>query len=284
MYLDAHTHLNEPFLFKNYKDYIKNFKKIWGEKIVNVWVDFERNERALKIQEEFFDICLSTWWFHPTEPIFKYKDKKYEFKKWEFVSWEKYIDLAKTYLEKLIEEKKIVAIGECGIDYYYFEFLKDGQTEDEVKKQQKELFIMQLDLAKKYNLPVVIHSRDAFYETLEITEKYKDLKIYFHCWGYGPNEVKKVKDVFPNLWIGFDGNITYKKAQELRDSIKNCDLNNILLETDAPYLTPQIVRKEKNQPANIKYIYDFVSDLLNLDLWKLKKQIKTNFNKFYFDK
>ena len=169
------------------------------------------------------------------------------------------------------------------MDYHYFEYLKDGQTENEVKKQQEQLLTLQLDLARKYNLPVVIHSRDAFEDSVKILENYKDLKIYFHCWGYGPNEIEKVKNIFPNLWIGFDGNITYKKAQELRDSIKKCDLNNILLETDAPYLTPQIIRKEKNQPANVRYIYDFVSELLGINLEKLKQEIKSNFENFYFN-
>jgi len=71
MYFDAHTHLNEPSLYKDFDKYIQNFIKIWWKKLVNVGVDYPRTERALKIQEKYNNICLSTWWFHPTEPIFK---------------------------------------------------------------------------------------------------------------------------------------------------------------------------------------------------------------------
>ncbi len=229
MYFDSHTHLNELSLFENYKTYVENFKKIWWKKLVNVWVDFDRTERAFEIEKNYPDVCYATWWFHPTEPIFKFKNWEYEFKKGKLVSWNEYLKLAKNYLEEIIQENKIIAIWECWLDYHYFECLKDGQTEKEVKKQQEQLLVLQLDLARKYNLPVVIHSRDAFLDSIKILENYKDLKIYFHCWGYGSNEIEQVKNIFPKLWVGFDGNITYKKAQELRDSIKKCDLNSILL-------------------------------------------------------
>ena len=280
MYFDSHTHLNSPQLFTEYKKYIENFKNIWWEKLVNVWVDFDRTERALQIEKDFPETCSSTWWFHPTEPIFKYKwQNKYEFSKGKILSWDEYLNLAKKYLEKLILDKKIIAIGECGIDYHYFEMLKEWQTKNEVIKQQNELFSLQLDLAKKHNLPIVIHSRDAFYETCEILDNYKDLKIYFHCWGYGPEEIDYAKKQYKNIWFWFDGNITYKKAGDLRESIKQCDLDQILLETDAPYLTPQIIRKEMNQPANVKYIYDFVEELLaGIDI---EEQIKNNFKNYY---
>ena len=282
MYLDSHTHLNSPQLFKNYKIYIENFIKIWWKKLVNVWVDFSRTERSLKIKENYPMICLSTWWFHPTEPIFKYvEDNKYEFTNSKLVSWKEYLDLTEEYLTNLAENKKIVAIWECGIDYHYFNQLKDGQTKKEVIKQQEELFILQLNIAQKYNLPVVIHSRDAYYETIQILANYKDLKIYFHCWWYTEKEVLDIQNKFPNLWIWYDGNITYKKAEDLRNSIKATDKDKILLETDAPYLTPQVIRKEMNQPANVKYVYEYVANLLNIEEKILKKQIENNFYKLY---
>ncbi len=281
MYFDSHTHLNSPQLFKNYKKYLENFKNIWWEKLVNVWVDYERTQRALEIHDKFPNTCLSTWGFHPTEPIFKYKKWKYEFKDNQLISWQEYLSLAKEYLENLIKNKKIVAIWECGIDYHYFEHLQEWQNIEEIKKQQKELFTMQLNLCKKYNLPIVIHSRDAFIDTLEIIKNYKELKIYFHCRGYGPEEITTLQTEFENLWVWFDGNITYKKAEEIRQSIKKCKLNQILLETDAPYLTPQIIRKEMNQPANVQYVYKYVSELLDINLDNLEKQIKENFYKYY---
>ena len=281
MYFDSHTHLNSPQLFKDYKKYIENFQNIWWKKLINVWVDYEWTQRALQIESDFPDICLSTCGFHPTEPIFKFKDWKYEFKENQLLSWDKYLNLAKEYLENLIKNKKIVAIWECGMDYHYFEHIKKWQNIEEIKEQQKKLFILQLELAQKHNLPIVIHSRDAFEDSLELIRNYKQIKIYFHCRGYGPEEIKILQNEIPNLWLWFDGNITYKKAEELRKSIKQCNLNQILLETDAPYLTPQIIRKEMNQPANVKYVYEYISDLLDIPLNKLQEQVRENFNKFY---
>lgn len=282
MYFDSHTHLNSPQLFPEYKKYIENFINIWWKKLVNVWVDFSRTQKALEIQENFPKTCLSTWWFHPTEPIFKFENWKYKFKKTELISWNKYLNLTKEYLENLIKNKKIIAIWECGIDYHYFENIQKWQNIKEIKNQQKELLVLQLELAKKYNIPVVIHSRDAFTDTIKILKEYKGLKIYFHCWWYWPEEITKIQDILQNLWIWFDGNITYKKAEQLRQSIKKCKLNQILLETDAPYLTPQVIRKEQNQPANIKYVYEYVANLKNIDLLELELAVEDNFFKFYW--
>jgi TatD DNase family protein len=116
---------------------------------------------------------------------------------------------------------------------------------------------------------------------MKILEKYKNMKIYFHCWWYDKEEVDIVQKIFTNVRIWYDGNITYKQAGNIRNSILNTNINNILIETDAPFLTPQIIRKEKNQPSNIIYIYDYISTLLKIDLSTLQKKINTNFNNFY---
>jgi TatD DNase family protein len=114
---------------------------------------------------------------------------------------------------------------------------------------QKELFALQCDLAQELNLPIVVHSRDEFNQTIDILQNYKSQTIYFHCWGYGPEEYRKLNDMFPNLFIGFCGNVTYKNAQALRDTLAIVDKNQLVLETDAPYLAPQVVRGQTNHPA-----------------------------------
>lgn len=279
MYYDSHTHLNSPELFKNYEKLLENFIAIWWKKLVNVWVDYQRTERALIIQKNYPEYCLSTVGFHPSEIIFKRKNNKYLFNNTYFERQE-FLNAIEKYIIDLIDNNLVVAIGECWLDYHYTEENWEKLSEETIQKQ-KELFILQCKLAQKFEIPLVIHSRDAFQDTVKILKDYKELKIYFHCWGYSDKEIKIVLDLFPELWIGFDGNITYKKADDLRNSIKSLPFDKILLETDAPYLTPQIVRKEKNQPANIKYIYEYVANLLNIDEKELQKIIEENFNKYY---
>lgn len=265
MYIDSHTHLNSPKLFWNWKGYISDFEKIWGEFIVNTWADDEYNRNWIKISQEYNGnvFVKSTIWYHPYEiecnNIIKENIE------------EKMKELKQMYIDN---KEHIVAIWEAWIDVSF-------NKENSKLELQKELFRAQCELAKELWLPIVIHSRDDIDSTLEVLKKYKDLKIYFHCWGYGTEEVKKVENMFENVWIGFCANITYPKAQNIRDSLAVVNKNNILLETDAPYLPPQEFRWKTNYPSYVKYIYKFVSKELNIDETKLKEIVKNNFEKLY---
>jgi len=272
MYIDAHTHLNTAKLFWNWQEYLSDFEKIWWEILINSWADDEYNKNWLIISKEYLKnnnkdiswkcIVKATIWFHPYEAISD-------------VITEENLENNITKLRNLYLENKehIVAIWECGIDTHY-----DGDLKMDL---QKKLFIAQLDLSRELDLPVVIHSREDFWTTFEILKKYSDLNIYIHCRWYWVDEIKIMQDTFENLWIWFDGNITYPKAQNLRDSLKAVKLDNLLLETDAPYLTPQIKRWETNYPAYVKYIYDFVSDHLDIEQEKMANIIKKNCKNLY---
>lgn len=165
-------------------------------------------------------------------------------------------------LEKFIENNnKIIAIGEIGLDYYY---------ENNNKKEQIELFKKQLNLAVKYSLPVVIHSRDAFLDTYNILKQYK-LKGVIHCFS-GSYEVAQ-KYIQLGYYLGIGGVVTFKNSN-LKDVIQKIGLDNIVLETDSPYLSP--IRGKKNEPANIVYIRDYLSKLLDIDVDRVEEI--TNFN------
>ncbi|MEI6118811.1 MAG: TatD family hydrolase [bacterium] len=174
----------------------------------------------------------------------------------------------------LANPQYVVAIGETGIDVHYPNGL-------ETLEIQKELFIHHCNLARELKLPLVVHSRDAFFETFEILKNHTDLTVYFHCRGYGPNEFRMLNSAFRNLFIGFCGNVTYKNAQTLRDTLTIVPLQQLLLETDAPYLTPQIVRGATNHPANVTYIYDFVAEYLHIEKNFLATQLESNFISVY---
>lgn len=153
------------------------------------------------------------------------------------------------YLEDLIKFDRVVAIGEIGLDYHYGKDDRDKQI---------ELFRFQLDLAVRYNLPVVIHTRDAFLDTYNILKEY-NLKGVIHCFS-GSVEVAK-KYLSLGYYLGIGGVVTFKNSK-LKDVVKELGLSKIVLETDSPYLSPY--RGEVNEPCNVRYICDFISEYLEI--------------------
>ncbi|MDR2540207.1 MAG: TatD family hydrolase [Candidatus Peribacteria bacterium] len=165
--------------------------------------------------------------------------------------------------------EEIIAIGECGIDLY--------RVENPDIEHQQILLRLQAELARKLHLPLVIHSREGFEETLEVLQEFTDLKIYFHCWGYGPEELLKLETIFPQIWFGFTNILSYPSAQKTRDSLLVAKREHLLLETDAPFLPPQVFRGQKNYPAYVSYVYQKTSELLDISLTDLENLIEDNF-------
>ena len=154
-----------------------------------------------------------------------------------------------SYLEGLVKLDRVVAIGEIGLDYHYGKDDRDKQI---------ELFRVQLDLATKYNLPVVIHTRDAFFDTYNILKEYK-LKGVIHCFS-GSAEVAK-KYLSLGYYLGIGGVVTFKNSK-LKDVVKEIGFDRIVLETDSPYLSPY--RGKVNEPCNVRYICFFLADYLGV--------------------
>ena len=127
----------------------------------------------------------------------------------------------------------------------------------------------------------MIHSRDAFNETYEILKNFKNITVYIHCRWYWTDEIKTMLKTFNNLYIWFCWNSTYKNAENLRESIKILPLKNLLIETDAPYLSPQWFRWTLNAPERVKEIWKYIGELLNIPEEQLRKQVKENFFNLY---
>lgn len=162
---------------------------------------------------------------------------------------------ALNYIEENLKNNKIVGIGEIGLDYHY------GKENSE---KQKEIFIKQLELARKYNVPVTIHSRDAALDTFEIVKKYSDLKIIYHCYSYSLEMAKELLKM--NVKFGIGGVVTFKNSKSIKEVVKFLPISNILLETDSPYLAPEPLRGTKNIPSNVKYIAQYISELKEIPL------------------
>src|SRR5690554_456224 len=175
-------------------------------------------------------------------------------------------------LDYLYNNKKVVAVGEIGLDFYW--------TKDN-KELQIKVFEEQLQKAINLNLPVIIHTRNSFKETYEIVKKYQGrLTGVFHC--FSSNLEDAIKTVELGFYIGIDGPITFKNNNtELIKIVKNIDLKNILIETDSPYLTPKPFRGKMNEPANVRYVAEKIAEIKNVDLSEVIKQTTKNAKKLF---
>ena len=154
-------------------------------------------------------------------------------------------------LHELITHERVVAIGECGLDYYY---------EHSDRAVQREIFAAQIALAHQHKLPLVIHTREAWDETFEIlTSCGVPEKTIFHCFTGSPVEAKKCLDI--GAYLSFSGIVTFKKAQEIRDAAKVCSADKMLVETDSPFLAPVPHRGRPNQPSLVPTVGTFIADL-----------------------
>ena len=168
-------------------------------------------------------------------------------------------------LEKIVKNNldKIVAIGECGLEFL------DGVN----REKQIKLFVGQIELAVKYDKPLIIHSRKANDEILEILGKYNTRGV-IHCYTGGKKRIKKFMELGEDWFFGIDGNITYEIG--LEEVVREIPKDRLVLETDSPFLTPVPHRGEDNNPENIKYVYDKIADIWKLGFEETEKVIDNN--------
>lgn len=236
MYIDTHCHVFSEY-YDNIEEIVKKCKEKGVTKIIVSGCDMKSNMEVLELINKY-DIIYGTIGFHPTE-LDDFKDEYFDF------------------LINNINNKKIVGIGEIGLDYHY---------ENTDKEKQKEIFNRQLEIAEKFNKPVIIHSRDSIGETYNILSKY-NLRGSIHCFN-GSLEMAKL---FIKLGykLGVGGIITFKNAKNIKEVVRNIDLSYILLETDSPYLSPEPYRGNKNDPSNIPVIAECIAsikDVTNVDV------------------
>ena len=181
---------------------------------------------------------------------------------------------------------KIIAIGECGLDHHWNISNPDKRNlddfSDELFKGEEELFEMQIALAKKMNLPVIVHSRDAFEQTLSCIKNSGYNNGVIHCYSYGLEEAKEFLDL--GWYIALGGGVTYtkkSKIEQMKDLIKYIPLDKLVLETDAPYLAPVPYRGKQNTPLLIEETYKFIAEVLNISVEELAGIVIKNTNKLF---
>ena len=174
-------------------------------------------------------------------------------------------------IEELAKNKKVVAIGEIGLDYYW---------EKENKELQKEDFIKQIELANKLGKPIVIHTREAVADTIDILKNkiQVEKKGIFHCCPLNPELIKE--GVKLGFYISFSGNVTFKNAKSER-AVKEVPLDKLLIETDSPYLSPEPLRGKRNDSRNVKFVAEKISNILERDIEDIAKITYENTNKIF---
>lgn len=176
-------------------------------------------------------------------------------------------------IKELSKHKKIVAIGEIGLDYHF---------EDDPEPQiQKKWFIRQLRLAEELNLPVIIHSRDAAKDTYDILTKEYSSKAggVIHCFSYSPEMALQFVEM--GFYIGLDGPVTFKNGKKAKEVAKIVPLDRLVVETDCPYMAPEPLRGSRNSSINLKYIIAEIANLRNISYEEMEKVLYNNAMNLY---
>jgi TatD DNase family protein len=184
-----------------------------------------------------------------------------------------YDDKAEDHLIELARSEKVIAWGEIGLDFYY---------DHSPREVQREVFRRQIRTARELDLPIIIHSRDADDETVEIlTEEccWEGFRGIMHCFGGTPEMALALMPL--GFLISFAGNVTFKKAENLRQAARSVPIDKLLVETDCPFLTPEPLRGKRNEPAYVAHTAKFLADLMGVSHETLAEQTTANFLRFF---
>ena len=247
---DSHAHYNDEKFDQDREEVISEIYNSGVTRIVCAGYNIESSKQAIKIAEKY-DYIYCTVGISPND-------------------MEDYsVDNLKI-LEELAKHKKVVAIGEIGLDYYW---------NKENKELQKEVFIKQIEIANKINKPIVIHTREAVQDTINVLkDNMVNKKGVFHCCPLNPELIKE--GIKLGYYISFSGNVTFKNAKSER-AIKEVPLDKILIETDSPYLSPEPMRGKRNDSRNVKFVASKIADILELNVTDIAAKTYNNANTIF---
>ncbi|MFH1355248.1 MAG: TatD family hydrolase [Candidatus Omnitrophota bacterium] len=250
MLIDTHCHLDFPEFDKDREDVIRRCKAQGIDYLVNIGSSLKGSKDSIELARRY-DFIYATVGLHPHEA-----DRANQ-------------EIQNT-LSDLAKQNKVVAIGEIGLDY----FKNYSKPEN-----QRPLFKLQLKLAKNLNLPVVIHSRQAQNDILEILREDMPVKAVVHCFSGDENFLNQCLDL--GLFISFTCNITYIKADSLRSLVRLVPIDRLMLETDAPFLSPEEYRGRRNEPIYVKLLADKIASIKGVSFEEVAKATTENAKNFF---
>ena len=250
--IDSHCHLDHEPLFNNLDEVLKRSKEVGIEKLLTICTTLDS---FLKIKQlvKKDDIIYGTYGIHPHEA----KNDKVT---------------SNQIIDEINKNEKIIGIGETGLDFYY-------NFSDE--KDQIKSFEEHIKASIVLNIPLIIHSRNAEKQMLEIFNEYKnhDLKILMHCFTGSKKFAESLLNL--NAYFSASGIITFKNSVDLQETFKSIPLEKTLIETDSPYLAPVPNRGKKNEPSFVKYTAEKLADIKQIPLSDLIKNTTSNFNRLF---
>lgn len=288
MLTDTHAHLYWDSYKTDFDQMLQRALDAGVSTIINVGVDIEKSQVALdQVKNTNWPKGLSVYSaiaIHPHEAVKYIAPGQTLHGRDTFVQRDLAVDIAKLEEIYINNPEKVVAVGECGLDYFFESnpgFIPPSISVDQVKELQKQLFQAQIDLAKKLNLPAVVHCRDDRSKNPQNSECWNDAlemignyPAILHCYSGLPNTTYKILNT--NFLVSFAGNITYPKNEYLREAIKVLPLDRILLETDSPFLAPQSKRGQRNEPSAVSEIARLIADLKGFSLEEVADQTTKN--------
>ncbi len=253
MIFETHAHYDDEAFEQDRDALLSGIQKEGIGTIINVAADLKSVETSLKLSEQY-DFIYAAVGIHPSETMELNDDK---------MQW----------LKDQAQKKKVVAIGEIGLDYYW----KEPEP-----MLQKKWFEQQLNLAKAVNKPVIIHSRDASADTLNIlcSREFDEISGVIHCYSYSLETAKTY--LKKNYYFGIGGVITFSNAKKLQEVVEYLPLDHILLETDSPYLAPVPNRGKRNSSLNIPLIAEKIAQIKEITYDEVVEQTRQNAEKLFF--
>lgn len=245
--IDTHAHLDFPQFKDDLKETVENAQESGVEKIITIGCNAERAKRTIKIVQQF-DNVFAAIGIHPDD----------EFKDFETI-------------EELVKHPKVVAIGECGLDFF--------REKNPSRKKQEIALAKQIDLAKKHQKPVILHFRNAREEALEYLRKNHDFPFVVHCFSEDLAFAEEIISL--GGLISFTGIVTFPNAKTVQETAKKIPLEKIMLETDCPFLAPQKHRGQRCEPAYTYEIADKIAELKNLSLQEVAETTTKTTEKFF---
>jgi len=249
--IDTHSHIDMPE-FSDLDAVIQRAKEFGVEKIVIPSVDRTSFEKVIEIANSYEGVYCALG-IHPSEA---YKAKDEDFDK----------------ITKLAKDKKVVAIGECGLDYYW---------DKTFVEKQKEAFLKQIEIAKALKKPLIVHDREAHKDTFDLlAANIKDeIPVIMHCFS-GSYEFA-MECIKKGFYIAIGGVVTFKNAKKVHEIAAKVPLENLLLETDAPYLTPEPYRGKRNEPAYVKFAAEKIAELRGIPFEEVADATTQNARKVF---